>query len=57
MVEHRGSLCLVGHSQQHDEVRHWKVDRIEAVEVTRFPFQRPADFDLEKHLTGSLGRA
>jgi len=55
MIEHRGSLYLVGHSQQHDEVRHWKVDRIEAVEVTKFPFQRPADFDLEKHLTGSLG--
>ncbi|OYV83085.1 MAG: hypothetical protein B7Z73_16410 [Planctomycetia bacterium 21-64-5] len=40
---------------QHDEVRHRKVDRIETVERTKFPFQRPAAFDLERHLAGSLG--
>lgn len=55
LVAHRGSLYVVGHSQQHDEVRHWKVDRIESVSVEQFPFQRPADFDLERHLAGSLG--
>ncbi len=55
LVAHRGSLYVVGHSEQHDEVRHWKVDRIEDVDVTRVPFQRPADFDLESHLAGSLG--
>lgn len=55
LVEHRGSFYLVGHSQQHDEVRHWKVDRIEAVDVTEVRFQRPADFDLAKHLAGSFG--
>jgi len=55
IVEHRGSLYLVGHSQQHDELRHWKVDRIEEVEVTKVPFRRPADFDLEEHLAGSFG--
>jgi predicted DNA-binding transcriptional regulator YafY len=55
LVEHRGSLYLVGHSQQHDEVRHWKVDRIAEADVTKVPFQRPADFDLEKHMAGSFG--
>jgi predicted DNA-binding transcriptional regulator YafY len=55
LIEHRGSLYIVGHSQQHNEVRHWKVDRIEQVDVTKVPFQRPADFDLARHLSGSLG--
>ncbi|HEV3344815.1 MAG TPA: WYL domain-containing protein [Pirellulales bacterium] len=55
MVDHRGSLYVVGHSEQHDEVRHWKIDRVEDVDVTRVPFQRPADFDVEAHLAGSLG--
>ncbi|HET6881639.1 MAG TPA: WYL domain-containing transcriptional regulator [Pirellulales bacterium] len=55
LIAHRGSLYVVGHSQQHNEVRHWKVDRLESVTVERFPFERPADFDLERHLAGSLG--
>lgn len=55
LVEHRGSLYLVGHSQQHGEIRHWKVDRIEAVDRTKFPFQRPAGFDLQTHLADSFG--
>jgi predicted DNA-binding transcriptional regulator YafY len=55
LIEHRGSLYAVGFSEQHDEVRHWKVDRIESVERTKFPFQRSADFDIETHLAGSLG--
>ena len=52
---HRGSLYLIGHSPDHNEVRHWKVDRIEDAEITRFPFNRPADFDLREHLRGSFG--
>jgi len=55
LVYHRGSLYLVGHAPEHEEIRHWKVDRIEAAEVTNFPFQRPKDFDLEKHLAGAFG--
>jgi predicted DNA-binding transcriptional regulator YafY len=55
MVDHRGSLYVVGHSEQHDEVRHWKIDRIQEVDVTQVPFQRPPDFDIEAHLAGSLG--
>jgi proteasome accessory factor B len=55
LVEHRGSLYLVGHSQQHGEVRHWKMDRLAAVELTRFPFKRPDNFNLQDHLANSVG--
>jgi proteasome accessory factor B len=36
-------------------IRHWKVDRIEAVELTEFRFERPADFNLQEHFAGSFG--
>jgi len=55
LVYHRGSLYLVGKAPDHDQIRHWKVDRIEDAAVTEFPFQRPADFDLAEHLAGSFG--
>jgi proteasome accessory factor B len=31
------------------------VDRVEAVHLEEFRFQRPADFDLEEHFAGSFG--
>jgi predicted DNA-binding transcriptional regulator YafY len=55
LVYHRGALYLVGRSVPRDEVCHWKVSRIEAAEVTQVHFQRPDDFDLQKHLAGSFG--
>jgi len=55
LTYHRGSLYLVGHSRDHNEIRHWKVDRIEAVEITAFPAEWPEDFDLKRHLAGSFG--
>jgi len=51
----RGSLYLIAHSPDHEQVRHYKVDRMDDVEVTLVPFNRPGDFDLEKHLAGSFG--
>lgn len=51
----RGSLYLIAHAPDHDEIRHYKVDRIEEVDVTALPFNRPGDFDLDKHLAGSFG--
>jgi len=50
---HRGSLYLVGYAPQHEEIRHWKVDRIHDAEVDQMPFQRPADFDVRSHLNKS----
>ena len=52
---HRGSLYLVAFSRDHKELRHFKVDRIEEVEISAFPFQMPADFDLQQHLANSFG--
>lgn len=55
MVHYRGSLYLVGWAPRRQCVRHWKMDRIEEVEVTGLPFQRPEGFDLQKHLAKSFG--
>lgn len=55
LVYHRGSLYLVGWAPEHEEIRHWKVNRIEDAEVTEFPFQPPEGFDLRDHLAGSFG--
>ncbi len=55
LVYHRGSLYLVGWAPEHEEIRHWKVNRIEDAEVTAFPFQRPEGFDLREHLARSFG--
>jgi len=55
LIYHRGSLYLVGWAPQHEEIRHWKVDRIEALELTPIHFQRPESFDLDRHLADSFG--
>jgi len=55
LTYHRGSLYLVGRAPEHDEIRHWKVDRIEDAEVTRVRFNWPEDFDLQDHLATSFG--
>lgn len=55
LIYHRGSLYLVAHSQQHDEIRTFKVDRIDNVELETLTFQRPDDFSLADHLAGTFG--
>lgn len=55
MIYHRGSLYVVGYSTSHKEIRHWKVDRMEHVELTDECFQRPNDFDLHAHMADSFG--
>ncbi len=52
---HRGSLYLIGRAPRHEEIRHWKIDRMEDAEVTPVHFNRPDDFDLEEHLAHSFG--
>ena len=52
---HRGSLYLVAHAPEYEEIRHYKVDRIEAVEISPFPFRRPRNFDLATHMASSFG--
>lgn len=55
LVYHRGSLYLVAHSQQHDQIRTFKLDRMIDVQLETLKFQKPADFDLQKYLKHSLG--
>jgi proteasome accessory factor B len=55
MIQHRGSLYVVGRAPRRGRILHWKIDRIEEVEVTQLQFQRPDDFDLRKHLARSFG--
>lgn len=52
---HRGSLYLIGRAPHHDEIRHWKIDRMDDAEVTPVHFNRPQDFDLQSHLANSFG--
>lgn len=55
LVYHRGSLYLVAYSPDNEEIRHYKVDRIDDAAVSTFPFNRPADFELDKHLENAFG--
>ena len=55
LAYHRGSLYLVGRTSRHEDICHWKVDRIESVEPKNQRFERPEDFDLQKHLAKSFG--
>ncbi len=55
LVYHRGSLYLVAWAVPYQEVRHYKVDRIRSVDVRDQKFERPANFDLQRHLTASFG--
>ncbi|MCA9117605.1 MAG: YafY family transcriptional regulator [Planctomycetaceae bacterium] len=59
LVFHRDSLYLVARSpEEHDnEIRHFKVNRVVDVDInaSSLPFNRPADFNLQEHLTDAFG--
>lgn len=55
LIHHRGSLYLVGRFAEHEEIRHWKIDRMDRAELTDSHFTRPADFDLAAHMARSFG--
>lgn len=55
MIYHSHSLYLIGHSPSHDEIRHWKVDRVESAELTNDHFLLPDNFNLKSHLSESFG--
>jgi predicted DNA-binding transcriptional regulator YafY len=52
---HNGALYLVAFAPEDDDYRTFKVDRIEAAEISPFVFQRHRDFDVEAFLERSLG--
>ena len=55
LTYHQGTLYLVAFSRDRSELRHFKVDRIEQAEVSRFPFRMPDDFNLDGHFAKSFG--
>lgn len=55
IVYSRGSLYLVGHSQKHHEVRHWKINRVLGVTPTKDKFTRPTSFSLSEHFAEAFG--
>jgi predicted DNA-binding transcriptional regulator YafY len=55
LVHHKGSLYLIAFAPEHDQLRRYKIDRIDGIETSSFVFQRPADFDIADHLARSFG--
>jgi predicted DNA-binding transcriptional regulator YafY len=55
LARNKGSLYLVALAVEHEAVRNYKVDRIDAAEITEFVFQRPKDFDMSAYLAGAFG--
>ena len=55
VIYHRGSLYLVAFAPAHGELRHYKVDRIDDVDVQPLQFVRPTDFNLQSHLANAFG--
>ena len=52
---HHGSIYLIAHDPEAEKIKHYKLDRVEDVEVSLFPFRRPPDFDVREHLLPSFG--
>src|SRR5262249_53631535 len=55
MVRHKGAVYLLAGLPEPEQIRTFKVDRIEAVEVSEFVFQRYRDFDVAAYLASSFG--
>ena len=55
IVYHKGSLYLVAFSTEHQMVRHYKLDRVDAVELQIQHYEPDPQFDLQKHLANSFG--
>jgi proteasome accessory factor B len=55
LIRHKYALYLLAFAPEHDQVRTYKVARIEDIEVTSFTHQRFRDFDSAEHLAGSFG--
>ena len=55
LTRHKGSLYLVAFAVEREEIRRYKVNRIEAADITPFVFQRPEGFDISTYLAESFG--
>jgi predicted DNA-binding transcriptional regulator YafY len=55
ILRHTGSLYLIGLKTYDEELRTWRVDRIEAVTVDPTRFAMPQRIDLDAHFANSFG--
>ncbi len=55
LVVHRHSLYLVAYSEQHRDVRHFKLNRVLDAVLLSSIADIPSDFDVEEHLRGAFG--
>ena len=55
LAYHSGSLYLVAKATEEDEIRHYKVDRISAVDPQNLKFVQPDDFDLQQWMSAAFG--
>jgi predicted DNA-binding transcriptional regulator YafY len=55
LVYHRGSLYLIAFNVLENEMRTFKIDRVQRLEINNEKFQKPADFDVRKYLDHSFG--
>lgn len=55
LAAHRGSLYIIAWSEYAQDVRHFKVDRIEALQLLHKKFQIPDSFSVQAWLEGSFG--
>jgi predicted DNA-binding transcriptional regulator YafY len=55
VLDQRGALYLIALDPQDDKIKHYKVVRIEDVELTNIPFHRPKDFNPAAYMASSFG--
>lgn len=55
MVQHKGSIYLIGYSLKSEAMRLWKIDRMEAAIVTEDRFETPSDFVAKDWLYQTFG--
>jgi predicted DNA-binding transcriptional regulator YafY len=54
LVEHRGTLYIVGYSERHQEIRTWKIDRMISAQMTPTAFLLPSDFDINQYFDSAF---
>jgi len=50
VIHYQQSLYLIAYSQHHEEIRHFKIDRVTDVVLQELRFRKPIDFEMQKYL-------
>src|SRR2546425_3848189 len=51
----RGGLYLFAFVEEYEQIRTFAIERIESIEKTREPFEKPKDFSVESYLESAFG--